>query len=235
MPAEAATSQGPAAVVARLDRAARASSTSTCTRSTARSACGRHAALAEALAAVHAEGLVGAVGVSNYSDTRDGRDPRRARQRGLALASNQIEFSLLRRRPETTGLLACLPAPGRRAARLLADRAGPADRQVLGRRTRRPASGASPPTPWSRSTRSSSVAPPHRRRPRGIGRPARSRCGGSSTRARCRSRAPRIASQAEQNAGALGWSLTDGRGRLDSTRASLEGRRSIQNRFWQHG
>jgi diketogulonate reductase-like aldo/keto reductase len=40
--------------------------------------------------------------------------------------------------------------------------------------------------------------------------------------------------QAEENAGALGWSLTDeDMAALD--RAALEGVRSLQNRFWQHG
>ena len=40
--------------------------------------------------------------------------------------------------------------------------------------------------------------------------------------------------QAEENAGALGWSLTDAElAALDT--AALEGKRSLQNRFWQHG
>ena len=40
--------------------------------------------------------------------------------------------------------------------------------------------------------------------------------------------------QAEENAGALGWSLTDAElAALDA--AALEGTRSLQNRIWQHG
>jgi aryl-alcohol dehydrogenase-like predicted oxidoreductase len=40
--------------------------------------------------------------------------------------------------------------------------------------------------------------------------------------------------QAEENAGALGWSLTDeDMAALD--KAALEGKRSLQSRFWQHG
>ena len=40
--------------------------------------------------------------------------------------------------------------------------------------------------------------------------------------------------QAEENAGALGWSLTDeDMAALD--RAALDGKRSLQSRFWQHG
>jgi diketogulonate reductase-like aldo/keto reductase len=40
--------------------------------------------------------------------------------------------------------------------------------------------------------------------------------------------------QAEENAGTLGWSLTDEDvAALD--RVALEGVRSLQSRFWQHG
>ncbi len=65
-----------------------------------------HHALAEALAAAHQEGLVRAVGVSNYSVKETERFAAALRKQGLRLASNQIEFSLLRRSPETSGLLA---------------------------------------------------------------------------------------------------------------------------------
>ena len=65
-----------------------------------------HAALAEALAAAHQAGLVKAVGVSNYSVKETRAIDAELRKRGLRLATNQIEFSLLRRSPETGGLLA---------------------------------------------------------------------------------------------------------------------------------
>ena len=65
-----------------------------------------HAALAEALAAAHQQGLVKAVGVSNYSAKETRSIHAQLQKRGLALATNQIEFSLLRRGPETGGLLA---------------------------------------------------------------------------------------------------------------------------------
>ena len=65
-----------------------------------------HAALADALAAAHAEGLVQAVGVSNYSVKETRSIAAALETRGLRLATNQIEFSLLRRAPETCGLLA---------------------------------------------------------------------------------------------------------------------------------
>ncbi len=76
-----------------------------------------HSALADALAAAHAEGLLLAVGVSNYSAKEMGSIDDALRERGLRLATNQVEYSLLRRMPETGGLL----APCRdRGVRLLA-------------------------------------------------------------------------------------------------------------------
>ena len=65
-----------------------------------------HGAIADALAAVHADGMVEAVGVSNYSVGEMRSIASKLAERGIPLASNQIEFSLLRRRPETGGLLA---------------------------------------------------------------------------------------------------------------------------------
>ncbi len=65
-----------------------------------------HDALAEALATIHGEGLVKAVGVSNYSAKEVQSMDAALRKRGLRLASNQIEFSLLRAMPEKVGLLA---------------------------------------------------------------------------------------------------------------------------------
>jgi aryl-alcohol dehydrogenase-like predicted oxidoreductase len=66
-----------------------------------------HEALAEALAAAHSAGLVKAVGVSNYSVKETRSMDAALRKRGLRLASNQIEFSLLRTKPEKVGLLEC--------------------------------------------------------------------------------------------------------------------------------
>lgn len=71
-----------------------------------------HAAMADALAAVHAEGLVRSVGVSNYSTTETGAIHAELAARGIPLATNQVEVSLLRRRPETSGLLGACGALG---------------------------------------------------------------------------------------------------------------------------
>src|SRR5580698_4998399 len=64
-----------------------------------------HAALAEALANAHQQGLVNAVGVSNYSPKETRAFDAELKKRGLRLASNQIEYSLLRTIPEKSGLL----------------------------------------------------------------------------------------------------------------------------------
>jgi len=64
-----------------------------------------HAAMAEALASAHRDGLVKAVGVSNYSAAEVRSIDAELRKRDMRLATNQIEFSLLRRAPETRGLL----------------------------------------------------------------------------------------------------------------------------------
>lgn len=65
-----------------------------------------HAALADALAVAYGEGLFRAAGVSNYSERELRSMHRELSLRGVPLLTNQVEFSLLRNRPETTGLLA---------------------------------------------------------------------------------------------------------------------------------
>jgi len=59
-------------------------------------------AMAEAVQA----GLVRAVGVSNYSAAQMRRAYEALARRGVVLASNQVEYSLLHRHPERNGLLA---------------------------------------------------------------------------------------------------------------------------------
>ncbi|KAJ3325777.1 hypothetical protein HDU76_013127 [Blyttiomyces sp. JEL0837] len=61
--------------------------------------------LADALAVAYKEGLVKAVGVSNYSIDEMKRMHAALAKHGIPLASNQVEFSLLRRHPETAGLI----------------------------------------------------------------------------------------------------------------------------------
>lgn len=57
------------------------------------------------LAQAYAQGLVGAVGVSNYGPRRLRDAHRVLADRGVPLATNQVEYSLLHRRPERSGLV----------------------------------------------------------------------------------------------------------------------------------
>ena len=59
----------------------------------------------DALAQAVEEGLVGAVGVSNYNLDQTRRAHAALAKHGVPLASNQVEYSLLQRGPERTGLL----------------------------------------------------------------------------------------------------------------------------------
>src|SRR5262249_33268820 len=61
--------------------------------------------IADALATAHSQGLVRAVGVSNYNESEVRAVHAELKRRDISLATNQIEYSLLRTRPETTGLL----------------------------------------------------------------------------------------------------------------------------------
>lgn len=61
---------------------------------------------AEALAEAYEQGLVRAVGVSNYNVDQMLHTHEVLSQRGIPLASNQIAYSLLQRRPERDGVLA---------------------------------------------------------------------------------------------------------------------------------
>jgi aryl-alcohol dehydrogenase-like predicted oxidoreductase len=60
----------------------------------------------DAMADVVAEGLVRSVGVSNYSTSQMKRAYDVLSRRGISLASNQVEYSLLERNPEKSGLKA---------------------------------------------------------------------------------------------------------------------------------
>lgn len=59
----------------------------------------------DAMADVVEDGLVRAVGVSNYSNAQMLRAYDQLAKRNIPLASNQVEYSLLKRSPETSGLL----------------------------------------------------------------------------------------------------------------------------------
>jgi len=62
--------------------------------------------IADALAESVKLGLVRTVGVSNYSIDQTVRMHAALAKHGIQLASNQVEYSLIRRYPETSGLIA---------------------------------------------------------------------------------------------------------------------------------
>ncbi len=66
----------------------------------------RNQTLMDALADLVAEGAVRAVGVSNYNAPQTQRAHEALARRGVPLATNQIQYSLLHRQPETNGTLA---------------------------------------------------------------------------------------------------------------------------------
>lgn len=189
-------------------------------------------ALADALAAVVDEGLTRAVGVSNYSVGEMQRIHAGLAAHGVALASNQIEYSLLRQRPETTGLLA-------ECARL---GVVPLAYSPIGQgRLTGKYSAASPP-PGSRdfSAHPMEMVDPIVAVLRELGT-----AHGDKTPSQVALRwiiqkgavpipGAKSAEQARANAGALGWTLDDSAmARLDGV--ALEGTRTLKQRIWQHG
>ncbi len=188
-------------------------------------------ALADALAAVHEEGLVDAVGVSNYSIREMRRIHGELAERGVPLASNQIELSLLRRRPETSGLLA--------ACRQLGVVALAYSPLGQGRLTGKYSASNPPPGKRNFSAFPMEQVDPIVAELRRIGEahdrtPAQVALRWIIETGAVPIPGAKNADQAEQNAGALGWTLSTGElGVLD--RVALEGRRSVFGRIWQHG
>jgi aryl-alcohol dehydrogenase-like predicted oxidoreductase len=191
-----------------------------------------HDAMAEALAAAQAEGLVKAVGVSNYSVKETRSIDTALRKRNLRLASNQIEFSLLRTMPRRVGLIDCCRELG----------VVPLAYSPLGQGRLTGKYSAANPPPGSRTF----SAHPMEKVDAVVGELRRI---GENHDGRTPSQVAlawliaqgavpipgaKNRSQAEQNAGALGWQMTDEElARLDA--AALDGKRGIRQRVWQHG
>jgi aryl-alcohol dehydrogenase-like predicted oxidoreductase len=191
-----------------------------------------HDAMAEALAAAHADGLVKAVGVSNYSAKETRSIDAALRKRDLRLASNQIEFSLLRTMPRSVGLLDCCRELG----------VVPLAYSPIGQGRLTGKYSASNPPPGSRTF---SAHPMEQvdavvSELRGIGEAHDGRTPSQVALAWLIAQGAvpipgaKNRSQAEQNAGALGWQMSDEElSRLDA--AALYGKRGISQRVWQHG
>ena len=191
-----------------------------------------HAALAAALAAAHGEGLVKAVGVSNYSIKETRSMSRALGTHGLALATNQIEFSLLRRAPETSGLLAACADLG--VIPLAYSPIG------QGRLTGKYSAAHPPPGKRNFSNHPMEVVDGIVAELRRIGDehggklPSQVALNWVMAKGAVPIPGAKNRHQAEENAGALGWELDgDQMARLD--RAALPGIRTLASRVWQHG
>jgi aryl-alcohol dehydrogenase-like predicted oxidoreductase len=191
-----------------------------------------HEALADALAAAVAEGVVKAVGVSNYSAKETRGIDAALRKRGLRLASNQIEFSLLRAMPLRVGLLACCQDLG--VVPLAYSPIG------QGRLTGKYSAANPPPGKRTFSAHPMEQIDAIVAELRRIGEAHEGRTPSQVALAWLIAKGAvpipgaKNRSQAEQNAGALGWQMSDEEvARLDA--ASLFGKRGINERVWQHG
>ena len=191
-----------------------------------------HAAMSEALAAAHQAGLVKAVGVSNYSAKETRSMAKELSARGLALATNQIEFSLLRRLPETNGLLATCAELG----------VVPLAYSPIGQGRLTGKYSASNPPPGKRNFAKHPmvvvdgiVADLRRIGDKHGGKtPSQVALNWVIAKGAVPIPGAKDRHQAEENAGALGWRIDDeDLARLDQ--AALPGVRSLQSRFWQHG
>jgi len=191
-----------------------------------------HAALADALAAAHGEGLVKAVGVSNYSIKETRSMANALESRGLRLATNQIEFSLLRRAPETGGLLAACADLG--VIPLAYSPIG------QGRLTGKYSAANPPPGKRNFSNHPMEVVDGIVDELRRIGGehggkgPSQVALNWVMAKGAVPIPGAKNRRQAEENAGALGWLLDgDQLARLD--RVALPGIRTLASRVWQHG
>ena len=191
-----------------------------------------HAVLADALAKAHQEGLVKAVGVSNYS-AKETRSMAAALERhGMKLASNQIEFSLLRRSPETGGLIATCKELG-----VLPLAYSPIGQ---GRLTGKYSASNPPPGKRNFSNHPMEVVDGVVAELRRIGDkhggkgPSQVALNWVMAKGAVPIPGAKNRKQADENAGALGWSMDEeDLARLD--RVALRGIQSLQGRFWQHG
>ena len=190
-----------------------------------------HAAMAEALATAHRAGLVKAVGVSNYSEKEMRAIHAELAKHGIALATNQIEYSLLRTMPETNGLLAACKELG---VVVLAY-------SPLGQGRLTGKYSASNPPPGHRNFSDfpmqeiDPIVAELRRTGERYGKtPAQVALNWVICKGAIPIHGAKNKAQAEQNAGALGWRLAgDDVQALDHV--SKSGQRKLMHRLWQHG
>jgi aryl-alcohol dehydrogenase-like predicted oxidoreductase len=191
-----------------------------------------HAAMADALAAANHAGLVKAVGVSNYSERELRAIHAELATRGVALATNQVEYSLLRTMPESNGLF--------RACRELGVVVLAYSPLGMGRLTGKYNAGHPPPGKRNFSAFPMTEIDPIVAELRRIGADHgdKSPSQVALNWVICKGAVPipgaKNAAQAEQNAGALGWRLTSDEVQALDT-VSKHGQRKLMHRLWQHG
>lgn len=190
-----------------------------------------HEAMAEALAEAHAAGLTKAVGVSNYSEKEVRAIHAALARRGLPLASNQIEYSLLRTAPERNGLIRACQELG--VVVLAYSPLG------QGRLTGKYDRQHPPPGKRNFSAYPMQEIEPLIAELRRIGEqrgktPAQVALNWLMCKRTLPIPGAKNGRQAEQNAGALGWRLSEAEvAELD--RLAKPGKTSLFLRFWQHG
>ncbi len=191
-----------------------------------------HDALADALAAAHGEGIVRAVGVSNYSAKETRAMDAALRKRDLRLASNQVEFSLLRTMPLRVGLIDTCRELG----------VVPLAYSPIGQGRLTGKYSAANPPPGGRSfgdhpmSEVDAIVTQLRRigEAHGDRTPSQVALAWLIAHGAVPIPGAKNRDQAEQNAGALGWRLTDAEMALLDA-ASLDGKRGLSQRIWQHG
>jgi len=189
-------------------------------------------ALAGALAAVRKAGLVLAVGVSNYSEREVRAIHAALASHGIPLATNQIEYSLLRTMPEKSGLLAACSELG---VKVLAYSPIGQGRLTGKYSASRPPRGRRGFSDFPMAEVDPIVEELRRIGDRhGKKTPSQVALNWVISKGAIPIPGAKNREQAEQNAGALGWRLSDNEVQaLD--RLGKYGRRRLVHRLWQHG
>ena len=189
-------------------------------------------ALADALAAAAQSGLTRAVGVSNYSIRQMCAIDDALRARGVRLATNQVEYSLLRTMPETSGLLR--ECHDRGIVLLAYSPIG------QGRLTGKYSAASPPPPGRDFSDHDMVLVDPIVERLRALGEahggrtPSQVALNWVVRKGAVPIPGAKNERQSTENAGALGWSLSDDEvASLDEV--ALAGRRALRHRVWQRG
>jgi aryl-alcohol dehydrogenase-like predicted oxidoreductase len=187
--------------------------------------------MAEALAGVVHDGRVRAVGVSNYSIKEMSSIHAELERRDVPLATNQVEFGLLRRRPETSGLLGAAAELG---VVILAY-----SPLAQGRLTGKYSAASPPPGRRTFSAHPWELIDPVVAALRAVAEtrecaPAQVALAWIIAKGAVPIPGAKNAEQAAANAGALKVDLDgDDLARLDAV--ALDGTRSLLGRLWQHG